>query len=218
MRLIFAGLIATLGCSGVAGDDGIDPVDAGGDSDGGDPGITTLVVELESNPEIPGSLVSAYSATLTSASITISDYRVVGDAATSDNTRIAELLLTWESEDEVVRFEDIPVGRYTLTRGRVVAYRLGGTCVINDETFTWEIDDTLTTGIDFTSDFDAVDLSGGQTAFVELDIDLERLFNAVAWDQVTPDGDLLRIDSSSPEIEAVRGSIRAAFEEDVDDS
>lgn len=212
MRLICAGLIATLGCSGGAGDD-LDPVDAGDGGDGGDVSGTTLEVALESSPEIPDSFEGIYSPTLDAASIDISDFRAVGDVAASDNTIISQLQLTWLT-DEIVRFEDVPVGRYTRTRGRVDRYVLGGTCVIDAETFNWEIDDTPPGGIDFTSDFDAVELTGGQLARVEVGVGLERLFDAVDWESITPDGDLLRIDASSPEIDAVRDQVRAAFEED----
>jgi hypothetical protein len=64
-------------------------------------------------------------------------------------------------------------------------------------------------------ELDEIEHEGDETTEVEIEIDLRRLVDAVAWEAVVREDGVLRVDASSDQIAAVRERLPQAF--DVDD-
>jgi hypothetical protein len=214
---------AAIGCSSGPGG-GPDPeLDGGGEevdaTDGGE-GSGGLRLVLESDPEIPGDFEADYNPTMDEVSIFITDFRAIGDAAPGDDrTLIPTLELTWsEGGDELVRFPSAPIGRYSRILASVESFRIAGTCVIEGEMRSWAIDDVATGGIDIDVTLENVEVMPGSETRVELEVDLERLYDHVEdWADIEEDDGVLLIDGSHPQIGELRTRFNEVFEHDTEE-
>jgi hypothetical protein len=219
--ILASALAAAVGCSSGPGG-GTDPeLDGGGGEidapDGGEGGGLRLV--LESDPDIPGSFEADYFPTMDEVELSLADFRAIGDAAPGDDrTLISTLRLTWsEGGDEVVRFPDAPIGRYSRIRASVESFRLAGTCVIEGETWSWAIEDAATGGIDIDVTLENVEVMPGSETRVELDVDLERIYTHVEdWADIEEVAGVLLIDGSHPQIEELRTRFNEVFEHETE--
>jgi hypothetical protein len=153
-------------------------------------------------------------------SIFITDFRAIGDAAPGDDrTLIPTLELTWsEGGDELVRFPNAPIGRYSRILASVESFRIAGTCVIEGETRSWAIDDVATGGIDIDVTLENVEVMPGSETRVELEVDLERLYDHVEdWADIEEDDGVLLIDGSHPQIGELRTRFNEVFEHDTEE-
>lgn len=212
---------AAVGCSSGPGGGTNPELDGGGGEidapDGGQGGGLRLV--LGSDPGIPSSFAADYAPTMDEVELALADFRAIGDAAPGDDrTLVSTLRLTWsEGGDEIVRFPDAPIGRYSRIRASLESFRIAGTCVIEGETWSWAIEDAATGGIDIDVFLANVEVMPGSETRVKLEVDLERLYDRVEdWADIEPVDGVLLIDGSHPQIGELRSRFEEAFEHDID--
>lgn len=203
--VITALVAGALGCSGPVPGGAVDAGDGGIDAG---PLTSGLRIEFVTLPEVPGSWDHDLAPTLEGAELRLGDLRIVGDAS-SDRTRLEQLALAWGESPAMAaaEFADAPIGRYSRIRASFERLTMEGSFEPgDDDDADWEIEDEETRG-----DLDleiSVDLEPGEVAIIQLQVDLESLFEAVDWTQVNEDDEGgFVVDDDSDMIEAVRDAL-----------
>jgi hypothetical protein len=210
MRALVGCLLVAAACGGGTGPDpsALDAaasVDAASSSDAASSGLTAV---WSSNPDVPGMFDNGI--TVSSAMFAIARLEVVGDAGTPGATTATNLDITWTStlQPSPVYFGGAPSGLYSQVTlqldGDLVApsYVIKGTASINSIEEPFEISDTKNIELDI-SGYN-VALSPGSTATIPIRLDLRGLLDSVNFGALPLEGNVRKLDQSSPQIGDVR--------------
>jgi len=193
-------------------------VDAGQEQDGatGDGGASSgLKIEIEADPS-RGAFEADFDPTLDDIEIVLRDFRAIGDAAPGDErTRVPSLTLTFsENDSRTVRFAEAPIGQYSRVRARVDRFVTRGTLTIDQTALQWEIDVQPAGGIELDIAIANVELAAGEEADIEIEARLDRPYDEINWDALTPENGVLRVDETSPEFDEIRSKIIETFSQE----
>lgn len=188
----------------------------GGNGDGGGTDGTGLTVTWESQPSTLPSTPSS-NITIERAVVHQDDLRVVGDAGTFPLDR-DELAWAQGTAPAALPVPSAPPGLYSKllfdldgdTDGSTVeyAYEITGTVKVNDVTRPFTIRDTseIALSLDF-----SIELRIGGSATIPVRLELDRIVNAVDFQQVSLDNGRYLVENGSGQMTAVRAAVRAAF-------
>jgi hypothetical protein len=199
-------LLAGCGVFGGGGDDDHPMIDAG---------PSGLTLEWSSRPEnIPDE--PGRSPRVMSAAFQTSNMRVVGDAGpVAVGATVLEWAMGEEPDEQHIR--DAPSGLYSKCLFDLVApnggyaYEITGTVTQNTTTTPFVIRDRGTRAVSIS--FEKMLMPGGQ-AEIEIRVRIDQIVGAVDFASVTPQGGMLVVDDSSPQIAAVRDALDDAFDHD----
>lgn len=211
-----AAALAVIAAGCEIGDSATPPDGGGGSIDSSVPVGTGLTVTWESQPsQLPSAL--SPDVTIERAVVHQDDLRVVGDAGTFPLDRGA---LEWAQgiAPTELPVPSAPPGLYSRllfeldgdTGGgsEQYAYEIVGTARVNGTTRPFTIRDTseLTLSLDF-----SIELRIGGSATIPVRLELDRIVNAVDFDQLSPNNGRYLVENGHPQMPAVRAAVRAAF-------
>jgi hypothetical protein len=214
MRWVTVLLVGVLGCGAAP-------------PDGPDASVTSSALKLawSSQPDsIPGTATDKI--TITSASFSLDNLRIVGDAGPGDpRTSLDQLTLGWsgESAPTTQTFPDAPAGLYS----RVVfelganvntllpessSYEITGTVKIdNAPPVPYRIRDIFDLHVEIDLD-SGVPLTGTEDATVQLRADLEKIVSSVDYSLLPVTNGERLLDSFDLQILIVREKVKDAFD------
>jgi hypothetical protein len=171
-------------------------------------------VDFESRRVIPGEVGGPWNATISAASIDLSDVRAVGDSGVVSEPSVA---LDWNGElgPSPLSFEDPPPGIYSQLAASIDDYSLVGTVEIDGVPVDFEIVDVPPPDVALTVNLQGLPVEAGKETRVDVVFDFEKLIEAVSWNDVVPDGNgVRRVDGSNSQIDSIRDELDDMFEDD----
>jgi len=147
----------------------------------------------------------------------VRDVRALGDAAPGDTrTSLDHTDLDLDQgKTDTIQFDKAPPGRYSSFEFVVdrpsdsdYAWRMDGSTQVNGTGWSFEIEDDHAQTISLPID---VTLDAGQTATIQVQVQVNPICEPIDWSQVPPDGDMLELGDNDPQAAGARSRFATAF-------
>ncbi len=191
--------------------------DAGGEESVG------LVLEFRARPDLPDDGVvgnTDHGEVITHVSLQVTDVRAAGEAAAGDDATYApQIMLSWqETNDQLLRFEHAPRGRYSKLLAEVASYEISGALAANGQPGAFVITDAPPGGLKIDLKIEDFFLEAGTQGTIRIDVDLRKSVREMDWsymeDTMDPrcmDARCYLVDENSEKIDDVREKLVEGF-------